>query len=310
MFRPSLSITGWGPALVKLAMAFSAAAYTDDFSGFNGTLLYSNLNVDFEQPVFYVYQLESSLWVVNRGSVNLIDFLTCAEFNETTTPYGTFHLGIYQAALFTLAGARSYIERFEGPIYFTGHSYGGTVAPVALVIASKDFPHKDLNAIGFASMPPMDNTTSRLHKDKIATFVNNVDIVPTLSVPNAYVTLSNLIPFLSEIDEEALIAVLEDILDWFWFFLPTDVYDAIREVIPAVADAILAYSHGEERDVRYPPGHVYQIFKDQPKRLADSEVDPAKALNALSLSIQAFEDHAQEEYVIIVDQIPDNGRYH
>jgi hypothetical protein len=309
MFYPKNSITNWGPTLVKLAMALSAAAYDDNFNAFNGTLLYAHRNCSFEQPVFYVYSLDSALWIITRGSANVFDFLTCAEFNETTTDYGVFHLGAFEASLFIFQHVRDFVEAWNGPIYFTGHSYGGTTSPVLAVIFSKEYPAKDVNSIGFATLPPMDDATSTLHKDKIATIVNEVDIVPTLSVPNIYVTLAALIPFFAEIDEDALIAELESILDLFWFVLPTDLFDALREVIPAVADAVLAYSHGEERKVRYPPGHCYQLFKGQPKKLADDEVDPTKAFGAFSISIAAVEDHMHQQYQIVVDEIPNDQRY-
>jgi hypothetical protein len=52
-----------------------------------------------------------------------------------------------KAAQFALAGTRSYIERFEGPICFTGHSYSGIVAPVVEVIVSTDVSYKDMNSI-------------------------------------------------------------------------------------------------------------------------------------------------------------------
>jgi hypothetical protein len=180
----ALSITGWSPTLVKLAMVLSAAAYPDDFSHFNGAILYANRNCDFEQPGFYIYFLDSALWIVNRRSANVFDFLTSAEFNQMTTASGTFHSTIYHAALYVLKTARSYIEAFDDTIYFTGNSYGGTVAPLLDVIISTDYPTKDVNAIGFAPLPHMDDTTSALHEEKIASLLNGVDIVPTLSVLN------------------------------------------------------------------------------------------------------------------------------
>jgi hypothetical protein len=79
----------------------------------------------------------------------------------------------------------------------------------------------------------------------------------------------------------------------FWLFLPTDLYNSIQEVILEVADTVLAYSYGGQKLIRYPPGQVFQLFLGQSKKLADSEVDPTKALNALSLSVTAFQDHAQ-----------------
>lgn len=290
-------------------MHLSVAAYRDDFSAFNGTILYSNRNVDFEQPVYYVYALDNNLWIINRGAESLYDFVSCAEFNETTTDYGTFHLGAYKSALFTLKGARSYIESFNGTIYFTGHSFGATVAPINAIICSKDYPQKDINGIAFAPIPMVDDTTNAKYREKLATIVNDVDLVPTLSVANLYVTLSALVPFFQEIDEGALVAFLEGILDDFWLFLPTDLYNALKEVIPAVADAILGYSHGEQRLIRYPPGHVYQLVEGNPRKLQDTEIDPTKSLNALSLSIWALTEHNAGAYQTVVDEVPNDQKY-
>jgi hypothetical protein len=309
MIYPKTEITGFGPLLVKLAMHLSVAAYRDDFSEFNGTILFSNRDVDFEQPVYYVYLLDGNLWVINRGAESIYDFVSCAEFNETTTQYGTFHLGAYKSALYTLEGARPYVESFNGTIYFTGHSFGGAVAPINAIICADDYPTKDINGIGFAAFPMVDDATNAKHKEKLAIVVNDVDLVPTLSVANLYVTLSALIPFFRDIDEDALIAFLEQILDDFWLFLPTDLYNALHEVIPAVADAVLGYSHGEVRLIRYVPGHVYQLVEGNPKKLADTEIDPTKSLNALSLSIWALSEHNAGAYEEVVDELPNDQKY-
>jgi hypothetical protein len=41
-----------------------------------------------------------------------------------------------------------------------------------------------------------------------------------------------------------------------WLFMPNDLYDAIKGVILTVADALLAYFHGEERSVRSALGRL------------------------------------------------------
>jgi hypothetical protein len=303
------NITGFGPLLVKLAMQLAIAAYDDDFSKFNGTLLYANRDVGFERPVFYVYSLDSNLWIVNRGSADIFDTLSCAEFNETTTPIGTFHLGTYNAAQYTFTYAKDYIQSFTGTVYFTGHSYGGTVSPIVSVLAANAFPDKDLNAIAFAGFPMMDDKTNAKYHEKIAMFVNDVDIVPTLSVPNLYNALAALIPFIQDLDEAAIIAYLESWLDTISIFLSIDLYNALHEIIPAVADAIIAYSHGEIRLIRYVPGHAYQLLEGHPKKLSDSEVDPTKVLNSLSLSPSGILEHRSAAYEAVVNEIPNDQRY-
>jgi hypothetical protein len=100
------------------------------------------------------------------------DFLSCAEFNETTTNYGTFHLGAYKSALFTLQGARPYVASFNGPVYFTGHSFGGTVAPINAIICMVDYPTKDINSIGFGPISMVDDATNAKYREKLASIVN------------------------------------------------------------------------------------------------------------------------------------------
>jgi hypothetical protein len=68
MLAPHTQITGWSPALLKLAIHLSVAAYHDNFSAFHGKILYSSLHVDFERPLYSVYLLDNALWVINRGA--------------------------------------------------------------------------------------------------------------------------------------------------------------------------------------------------------------------------------------------------
>jgi hypothetical protein len=152
----------------------------------------------------------------------------------------------------------------------------------------------------------VDNVTAAKYKDKLAIIVNDVDLVPTLSVPNLYHTLSGLVPFFHEIDEATLIALLEQLLNDLWLFLPSHLFSAFREVIPAVVDAILGYSHGEQRLIRYPPGHIYQLLKGSPKQLRDTEIEPTISLSSLSLSIWAVTEHNAGAYLVVVDQVPND----
>jgi hypothetical protein len=303
------NITGFGPVLIKLAMQLSICAYEDDFSKYNGTILYANRDVGFEVQVFYVYSLDSALWIVNRGAEDFYDFLSCGDFNETTTPSGTFHLGAYNSAIYTLNYALDYIKSFDGPIYCTGHSYGGTVAPVVAVLASDAYPDKDISSIAFAGIPMMDDATNAKHHEKLVMIVNDVDIVPTLSVPNLYDALALLIPFIQDIDEDQLVNFLEGLLDDIWIFLPTELYDALKEDIVAIADAVIAYSHGEQRLIRYVPGHAYQLEPYFPKKLADCEVDPKQALNTLSLNPLGFLEHNAGSYETVVEELPSDSHY-
>jgi hypothetical protein len=305
MFKSASSITNWGAPLVRLALQIALAAYSGDFSGFSGTMLYQNTTYDFEYPVIYAYELDNSLWIAIRGSAELYDFMTDAEFNETNTSLGTFHLGAYHAALHVLAQLRSFMSSYAGSIYITGHSYGGSVSAVLLVLAQSEFPRQDINGVGFASYPMMDDRTSARHAGKIATIVNGVDIVPTLSVPNLYVSLWLLIPLFEAVPEEEVIAFLDDILDVVSIFLPPKLYEVCRGVMPQAVDAVLGFAHGEDREIRYVPGHVYQLIDGEPRNLDDCEINPADKLWYLSLSVHSIEDHYGASYENVVNQLPD-----
>jgi hypothetical protein len=309
MIAPRIAVTGFGPLLLKLAMRFALAGMSGNFSEFHGELLYANESQGYEVPVLYIYEQDGSLWIIHRGTDSVYDWLTVESFNETTTPLGTFHGGIFRSATDSYRRSKPYISQHNGPVYFTGHSYGSTIGPVEMILASADFPDKDLNAIGFASFPTMDDTTNKKFREKIVTVVNSDDIVPTISVGNLYQTLGALVPFLDMVPEDAVIQILEQVADTFAPFMPPDVYQELKIVIPQLADAIFAYGHGEQRLIRYVPGHAYQVFPGHPKRLDDCEVDPTQVLNALSVTTTCIADHSQSLYEQAMEELPTDQRY-
>jgi hypothetical protein len=300
------SMTGFGSALIKLAIRVALDAYSGKFDDVGGKILYANHTIDFERPVFYVVQINETLWIAVRGSRSVYDYLTCGEFNETKDPLGIFHLGSWRAAQYVYNQVQPFVKAHNGVIYCTGHSYGASVAPLIAVQALNDCPGKDVNSISYAALPVMDNETSLKYKEKIVSIVNNIDCIPTLSVLNMYETLKLLIPYLEKVDEAWLIAYLESVLQEFQIFMPMDLYEAILKDIPAVVDAILGHCHGEVRYIRYPAGRVYQLQEGKPKPLIDAEVDPVKTLNYLHLSVRAFQNHLGENYRKVVAELPDD----
>ncbi|OHS96600.1 lipase [Tritrichomonas foetus] len=302
------AVTGFSAALLKLAIQLSVAAYNNDFTSFDGEMIYKNRTDGFLAPVFYVYKLDGNLWLVNRGSITQIDYLSCAEFNERTTDLGTFHEGFWIASETTLSQAAKYIEEFDGTVYITGHSYGASVAPVEYVILRNKFPHKDINCLAFGPVPMMDNVTSEKYRDKLVTVINHFDLVPTLSVPNVWNTFSYLEPVISQLPKDQIIDVLEKFLDYFeWGISIIDkmLYEALKADIPALVDAVIGYTQGEQRLIRYPAGHVYQINIDKPKPIDECEVEPT-SFDSLSTYIWAMTEHPDKVYENAVMAIPDN----
>jgi hypothetical protein len=290
-------------------MRFALAGMSGNFSEFHGELLYANESDSYGVPVLFVYEQDGALWVIHRGTNSIYDWLTVESFNETTTPYGIFHNGAYMSAKNSYERSRFYIEKHKGPVYFTGHSYGSTISAIEMILGLSEFPEKDLNAIGFASFPMMDDNTNKKFRERIVTIVNSDDIVPTISVGNLYQTLGVLVPFIDMVPEDAVIEFLESLADSFSAFMPPDVYEDLKIVIPQVADAIFAYGHGEIRTIRYVPGHVYQVFPGKPKKLSDCEVDPTQVLNSLSMTATCIADHSESLYERAMEELPTDQRY-
>lgn len=304
---PSL-ITGFSATLLKLAIRLSVAAYNNDFTEFNGEMLYKNTTDGFLEPVFYIYKLDGNLWLVNRGSITEVDYLSCAEFNEVTNDLGTFHEGFYNASVTTLSQAEKYISEFDGTIYIIGHSYGASIAPIEYVILRNKYPLKDINCMAFGPVPMMDNITYQKYSDKLVTVVNDRDLVPTLSVPNVYNKFSFLMPVVSEIDKDMVILELEAVLNLFQIgtgLIEQQLYLALKNDIPALVDAIVGYTQGEQRLIRYVPGVVYQIKVDDPKPLDQCEIDQT-TLDTLSTYLWAMTEHPDTVYEKAVLAIPDN----
>ena len=302
------SITGFSSVLLKLAIHLSVAAYNNDFSSFNGEMVYKNTTDGFLTPVFYVYKLDGNLWLVNRGSITEIDYLSCTEFSEITTELGTFHEGFYNASLNTLRQARKYIEEFDGTIYITGHSYGASVAPIEYVLLKNEFPNKDLNCMAFGPVSSMDKVTADKYKDRIVTVINHLDAVPTLTVPNVYNAFPELEPLFKEANEEQLIdtfIILLDAFEWGTGLLDDMLYQALRNAIPELIDAIIGYSQGEQRLIRYPVGVCYQIYKEDPKPLSQCEVENTK-FDTFSTYLWAMTEHPDTIYEDAVMTIPDD----
>jgi hypothetical protein len=79
-------VSDFGLLLLKLTMHLSYASYRDYSSEFGNEMLLKNTTDKFEKHIFYIYKLEGSSWIINRGSESLIDYLACDEskLNQNT----------------------------------------------------------------------------------------------------------------------------------------------------------------------------------------------------------------------------------
>lgn len=306
------NITNFGPELLRLAVALSYSAFTRDFSKWDGELLYSHNESTIREPAFFIYKYQGNLWIINRGSLHPDDYLTCAEIGEIETPIGTFHEGFYNAALYCYFIARKYILKLNGgTVYFTGHSYGASVAPINYILFQNEFPKKDGGVLSFAPMPMISSNLSIKYFDKIASFVNNYDIVPTISVVNVYERFKLIYPIFDDLNETKLINFLESFLNYFEKDTNMSIatYMQIKIMIPELVDAIVGYAQrGDNRTIRFPPGHTYHVFVDKSKPLPKSEVDATTTFTKMSIDIHSIQNHDIGDYIEIMNQLPDKKK--
>lgn len=299
IFQMAPNITGFGPGFLRLAMALSYACLNHDFSGFSGEMIFAQWESRFEEPVFNVYKLDGVLWVITRGSLNDVDRLTCAAINEIQTKHGIFHEGFYKSAEYIYYMIKPYIQEHKGPIYFTGHSYGASVASCLFALFDDEYPDRESCCAAFGPMPMMDYTTALRHKQKMVSIIHHKDIVPTLSVENLYNRIKLLSPILKLLNKDQIVGILMNVIEVLnnGTVIDNNLYHMLKVVIPEVADGILGYIHETEtRFVRWPPGYAYQLQITDPKKLEKCLVDQTSEFTILSIYPYAFSEHEPSEY--------------
>lgn len=292
-------------ALLQLGARLSNSAYYADFSNYTGQVLYSSTTCEIEKPVFFVYIQDNSLYIVTRGSQDDEDFATDAEFTETVTDYGVFHTGFYNAAVYVYEHTKEYINSWNGPVYFVGHSYGAAVSQILTVMSYHFKNDIDAYSFAYAPMPAMDITADDKIQDRLYAIVNDDDIIPTLSVPNVYEKFHLLYPTIRYVPTDILVGTLDALLKLMKLTSAIDngMYNMLWDAVPTIVNAAKEYEKGVKKYVRYPAGNVYQLKLNEPKTLSDAQVNPEIALNQLAVQVNSLNDHDCENYIAVVDQI-------
>lgn len=296
-------------ALLQLGARLSNSAYYADFSNYTGQVLYSHTTCEIEKPVFFVYTQDNSLFIVTRGSQDDEDFGTDAKFTETVTEFGVFHTGFLNAALYVYAETKDYINSWDGPVYFVGHSYGASVSQILNVMSYYYNPDLNAYSFAFAPMPAMDITADDKIQDRLYAIVNDDDIIPTLSVPNVYEKFHVLYPTIRYVPTDILVGTLDALLKLMKLTTAIDsgMYNMLWDAVPTIVNAAKEYEKGVKKYVRYPAGNVYQLKINEPKTIEDAQINPEIALNTLAVQINSLNDHNCENYIAVVDQIIVDG---
>ena len=313
-FNMVSNITIPSTIFLQLVVRLSHATYKMDFSNFSG-LVYKNSTYDSPyHPVFYVYSQDNTLFVITRGSKSYDDFATAAIFSEMTTEYGTFHTGYYKAALYVWEEVKDYVRDFPGKVVFVGHSYGAAVAQILHIFANAKFPrnaHKNsmpYESYCFAAPPAMDEKAYAHIKDYMYTFVNDDDIVPTLSIPNCLNRFHLFAPVISIIPQDVFTKAVLDLLKVINItsLLDQQLFNMIYKAVPTCVNAIKECEAGVPKFVKYTGGTVFQMKIGSPKKLTQCLIDQS-TLNMLSITLNSVKNHHDERYMDLMDQlIPEN----
>lgn len=293
-----MAVTGFGKNLLVLAMSIAKACYSpSDFAAMGATEIMTSTTNALEKPVFFVYELDDALWIAIRGSVSTEDFQTDVEFKEVSTSYGKFHSGFYSAAEYVFSKVQSTIKNFDGPIYITGHSYGGAVTTVLHVLAAGTYPKKDINCLAFAPVPAMEPSIASSFSSKMVSVVNDEDSVPTLSIQNLVKALGITKPVIAYTPDSVLEGAIKKVLGLVkGTGMGQQIIDAMIEQVPYLVDCIKEDAKNDSFMVNYVPGTVYQVGTGKTK-LADLVIDATEVLDKLSLTLTSISDHAAAKYV-------------
>jgi len=300
-------VTNFGLGLVRFCMSLALAQQSQDFSSLPGKIIYNRTTASLHEPVFHIYEQDGVRYIINRGSTDACDFVADGEMVEMNTTYGTFHTGFYKSAEYVYKYSLPYIKGFTGPVYFVGHSMGGAVSTILQIMYATDIPNQDFNTIAFAPVPAADTALNATFADKIISFANDQDIVPTLSIPNMYNLLKKRDPLIDHSPRDAIIALFKDIMSVveITHALDQELYDAILEAFPDDLNSLLDYGKGAVRVVRYPLGTVIRVSRHSSTPMDNSIVDPISEYEMLRVKLTCISDHFLQNYGEAIDKIPD-----
>jgi hypothetical protein len=290
---------------MTFAMKLSLAAYFNTVKKLPvEIILRNNTNSKFN-PTYYVCKENNNLWIVTRGSFSAGDWLSDFDFEQKDVDFGkysiSFHGGFYQSARNLYNNVKPYLEAHNGPIYFTGHSYGGSVTTALLAIAMSEMPGKDFNGLAYAAAPTMNEDIPASIYNKLVTVVNKNDLVPTLSIGNAYRTFKNIIDQGIAVEEkitkkiQTLIDFIKNIPLEFAKSLAANLEINTKKIVNAIIN--FDKNNKDVGAVQYVSGNVYHVYKSRPKKLSEDIEDPSVTLNKLALQLDALPHHEGNMYL-------------
>jgi hypothetical protein len=145
------------------------------------------------KPCFYVCYDEAteSIVLAIRGTLGIADALT--DLNAEYSPFmgGSAHEGSLHSALWIRGHYSKQLKKWikqhkAKALYLVGHSLGGSVATILLMLIRDEFKEKfgkdfEIQVYGYASPPCLSYNLIDEYKPDVYTFINEYDIIPKIS---------------------------------------------------------------------------------------------------------------------------------
>ena len=304
-----IKIPGYTLTLLKRCMTFANNAYTGKSAFTGGTMeFYSTKNEQYK-PVFFGYKYGDDLYITIRGSATDADFITDFDYAETTAKFGSntinVHNGFYQAAKYVFEQTKTYMKETTGNIYITGHSYGASVSTVLGLMALTDSQTKNLKIgiIAIAPAPSVSALPSSL-SPYIVNIINDGDIVPSMSIPNAYNVVAPLVPkgTFSKIIVKAALQTLLKVVSKKTEFSELFV-EELSDSLDQIVDDLCAYKKDQSIiTVKTLLGTTYQITESGSSSLASYKVTPT-SIDSLVIGVDCINNHMGDVYISNFDHI-------
>lgn len=301
----NVRIKNFNPSLLHISFGLISCAYSGNFSS-EVKLVYESNESQIHQPKFYVAEQNDMLFVVTRGSASSNDFKTDLDYQPITNSYGTFHNGFYTSAQFILNNTDIYVNKTNLPIYFVGHSLGGSVSQILTVLYREKYPNKSIGCLSFGPAPCM-ALKRNIHvklKPYIVSIVLGNDIVPTLSIHNLYKVLQ---PFfdrnvITANNDDLIYQTAGSMLKTLKSTLHEDqmcFYDYLTEkvsnIISDVKSYHLRYNSGNKSDICFIYGNTF-IIGNRQKPLGQCFVDQRRQLSFMHVTSSSISIHSYLKY--------------
>jgi len=291
-------------------MDLANKAYSGKSAFGNQLIKYSTNNKKYH-PNYFVVGSEETLFVVVRGSGSDADWQTNFDYHETAQKFGSdsiyCHTGFYKSAENIFNEIKDTIKtNTYKQVIVTGHSLGGAVTQVLGLMIMTNEATKDLvtYAIPFAPAPALQYIPKAYYK-RIASIVNNDDIVTKLCIPCLYNMVKGLIPasgvpkiFLKAALKTSLKAIKNNGLPF-----GESLYNNAMGSIDGIVDDLAEYHNNKSYlKVKYISGVIYRFTENS--KVSNSIASPS-SFQTLSISITCVQDHVPANYVSLLQKVKD-----